>query len=284
MKKTQSFKKNKDGSFTISVVITQTQLEKQQEKTLKSLASTLEVEGFRKGQVPLDIAKTKIDPSQLINESIQEILNGLYSDLIKEHSLNPILPPRVKVLPPKDKNDKDFAVELSSCEKPVLTLKDYQSDIKAINAKGSIWTPDKKGESQTEEDKNLKRDQQIQKTLDTLLKLSDLTLSGFLVEEETNRKLSQLIDQAQQAGMKLEDYFKAKQTSLEEFKKNFKKQLKNEWTVNLILEKVADDLKITITPEDVEKNIPENAKKTADRRLLAQILRQRQAIEALQKL
>jgi len=284
MKNTPDFQKNKDGSFTLTVTITEAQLQTQKTKTLKLLATDLKVKGFRKGQVPSNIAESKIDPSELLNRSVQEILSTFYADALKKHSLNPIIPPRVKTIPPTSKDKRDFVIKLSSCEKPTISLKPYQEEIKAINTTGKIWTPDQKNKPQTKEDETAKNDQQIQKIIDTLLKLSTLTLSDFLVEEETNRKLAQLIDQSQQAGIKLEDYFKAKGTSLQDFKKNFKKQLENEWTINLILEKIADDFKIVITPQDIEKSIPEKAKKTADRHLLAQILRQRQAIEKLQQL
>lgn len=280
MKKNNPFKKNKDGSFVLTINITKDQLEKQKTKTLKLFTSTLEMEGFRKGQVPLKIAKTKIDEAELTNQSIQEILNQTYADLIKEQSLKPILPPKVKVLPSKDKKSEDIVVEIKSCEKPKLTLKKYQEEIKSFNAKKKIWTPGQEEKKEGEED-NQGKEEHLQKVLAILVRLSEIIMPRFLIEEETNRKLSRLIDQTQQLGMTLEDYFRSKNTNLETFKSEFQKQLENEWKINLILEKVADDLKVVITPEEIEKGIPEKGKKTADRYLLAKILRQRKTIEKL---
>lgn len=280
MKKNNPFKKNKDGSFVLTINVTKDQLEKQKTKTLKLFTSTLEMEGFRKGQVPLKIAKTKIDEAELTNQSIQEILNQTYADLIKEQSLKPILPPKVKVLPSKDKKSEDIVVEIKSCEKPKLTLKKYQEEIKSFNAKKKIWTPGQEEKKEGEED-NQGKEEHLQKVLAILVRLSEIIMPRFLIEEETNRKLSRLIDQTQQLGMSLEDYFRSKNTNLETFKSEFQKQLENEWKINLILEKVADDLKVVITPEEIEKGIPEKGKKTADRYLLAKILRQRKTIEKL---
>ncbi len=280
MKKNNPLEKNKDGSFTLTVSITKNQLEKQKTKTLELFASTLEVEGFRKGQVPPKIAKTKIDENELANQSIQKILNQAYADLIKKHSLKPVLPPRIKVSPSKDKKDEDIIVEIRSCERPVLVLKDYREEIKSLNAKKKIWTPGQEEKDQKEES-DRDKEEHLQKILTVLVGLSKITMPQFLLEEETNRKLSGLIDQTQQLGMSLEDYFRSKNTNLETFRAEFQKQLENEWKVNLILEKVADDLKTVVTPEEIEKGIPEKAKKTADRYLLAKILRQRKTIEKL---
>jgi len=280
MKKNNQFKKSKDGSFTLTINITKDQLEKQKTKTLKLFASTLEVEGFRKGQVPSKIAKTKIDEAELANQSIQEILNQIYTNLIKKHSLKPILPPRIKILSPPDNKDGNIIVEIKSCEGPELTLEKYKEEIKGLNAKKKIWTPGQEEKNEKEESEQ-EKEEHLQKILNVLVKLSQITMPRFLIKEETNRKLTKLIDQTQQLGMTLEDYFRSKNTNLETFKAEFQKQLENEWKINLILEKVANDFKIVVTPEEIEKAIPEKAKKTADRYLLAKILRQRKTIEKL---
>jgi FKBP-type peptidyl-prolyl cis-trans isomerase (trigger factor) len=273
MKKTDILKKNKDGSFTLTIKITPSQLEKQKQKNLKIFASTLKAEGFRKGQVPLEVAKARIDESQLTSQSLQDILSRLYSQLLEKHSLKPIFDPQLKTLPPQDQKDQNLYFEIKSCERPTLTLKTYRQKIKTINTKF------KKRAS-----KSKNSDNQTRKIIDTLVSLSTITLSPFLIEEETNRRLSELNNQLQKANISLDNYFKSQKSSLKDFRLEFEKQLKKEWTIALALEKVADDLKVTISPKEIEANIPQDKKESANRLLLLQVLRQRKTISQLQNL
>lgn len=68
-----------------------------QEKAKKHLYQELEVNGFRKGHVPDELAKNHINAEKIFNEAINEILPTIFMDAIKEAELKPFIPPRVNV-------------------------------------------------------------------------------------------------------------------------------------------------------------------------------------------
>ncbi len=73
-----------------------------QEKALKRLASKVEVKGFRKGNAPIELARQKINPADLINEAINLCLPAAYNDALKEHKLRPFGNPEVNVTSVKE--------------------------------------------------------------------------------------------------------------------------------------------------------------------------------------
>lgn len=53
----------------------------QQEKAFKNLASKLNIQGFRKGHIPLQVAKSKITEPEIINQAINPMIDELYRDI-----------------------------------------------------------------------------------------------------------------------------------------------------------------------------------------------------------
>jgi trigger factor len=67
------------------------------EKAYKKLAKDIQVDGFRKGKAPLDLAKKQINPGKAINDAIDNLLSSAYQKVLEQHDLSPILRPEVRV-------------------------------------------------------------------------------------------------------------------------------------------------------------------------------------------
>ena len=68
-----------------------------QEKAFAKLAGNLEIKGFRKGKVPLDIAKKHIDTGSVFNEAINSMLQPAFEEVLKEEKFQPFARPSVDV-------------------------------------------------------------------------------------------------------------------------------------------------------------------------------------------
>ena len=70
---------------------------KAQDKAFKKLAANITIAGFRKGKAPLNMVKSHIDPSKVYNEAINDVLNPVYVDILKEEKIQPMARPSFEV-------------------------------------------------------------------------------------------------------------------------------------------------------------------------------------------
>lgn len=94
---------NKGNSvYEVSTSVSGATWKDAQEKALKRLASKVEVKGFRKGNAPIELARQRINPADLINEAINLCLPTAYNDALKENKLRPFGNPEVNVTSVKE--------------------------------------------------------------------------------------------------------------------------------------------------------------------------------------
>ena len=70
---------------------------KAQDKAFKKLAENITIDGFRKGKAPLNMVKSRIDQGKLYNEAINETLNPVYQEILKEEKIIPMARPSFEV-------------------------------------------------------------------------------------------------------------------------------------------------------------------------------------------
>ena len=68
-----------------------------QEKAYAKLAKDLVLDGFRKGTVPVEMAKKHIDMMKMMDEAINGLLPSLYSESLKEENIIPYANPQIDV-------------------------------------------------------------------------------------------------------------------------------------------------------------------------------------------
>lgn len=94
-----------------------------QEKVFKKLAKDIEVKGFRKGQVPAEIAKKQISEQSILMEAIDEVAGHALQEGITEHDLWIIARPELGV----DEVTKEAVMlNFNVTVKPEVTLGDYK--------------------------------------------------------------------------------------------------------------------------------------------------------------
>ena len=118
-----NLKKIGNSEFEVKYSVKGEDLKKAKEKALKSLASKVQIKGFRKGKAPIEISKDHISPLQLANETINESINPAYQEILKEHKIRPIAQPNVECT-----NYKEDEIELTFkiIVEPEVTLGQYK--------------------------------------------------------------------------------------------------------------------------------------------------------------
>ena len=95
--KTKS-KKISDSRVEITVTLDAKDLEKKKKKALERLAKEIQVEGFRKGKVPVDVAEKFIPENDLNAETIDIAVRTSVIEAFKKESKSPLVLPSINVL------------------------------------------------------------------------------------------------------------------------------------------------------------------------------------------
>lgn len=91
------FKKLSDSRVEITVALDAKDLSVASEKAVAKLAKEVRVEGFRKGKVPVDVAKKFIPENDLNAETIDIAVRSTVIEAFKEHEKSPLVLPAVNV-------------------------------------------------------------------------------------------------------------------------------------------------------------------------------------------
>ena len=257
----------KDKTFILTLSLPLSDITKSRQSELTKFQSEYEAKGFRKGKAPLDAVTANIPETQLIEEVLNHLLTKIYSDKIKEHDLHPVVQPQIKILNPPVTFDKDWQVEITGCELPVITLDSkYIDEIKTINQSSD------------------KDDQKLNLTIESIVKHSQVDIPSILIKADLDNKMSQLVDQTQQAGLTVNQYLKSKSLTLETYQQNLEKQIKTEWITNLAIDAIARQQQITVTEEEVKALTAKNQQLAQNLNLVYYLLTQQKVFEYLKKL
>ena len=88
----------------VDVVVDEKTWKDAQEASYKKLAMNVQVDGFRKGKVPADIARRHIDQGKLLDDAINSLLPSIYREIIEKDGIEPFAQPKVDVTKISDTN------------------------------------------------------------------------------------------------------------------------------------------------------------------------------------
>lgn len=103
---------------TCTITFTPEQKAVAEEKAVKSLGASIDLPGFRKGTAPAEVLKEKINPDQLGEETVRNLLPDAVPAAVEENNITPIIPPRVTI-----KSEDPLTIELIFTERPAVKLK-----------------------------------------------------------------------------------------------------------------------------------------------------------------
>lgn len=272
-----------DGTLELTVIIPWATAQKAQEEIENELAKSVKIAGFRPGQAPKNIAKARLNPETVREEMLKKVVGKAYNDALTTHKLAPIITPQVHIEVFTEGTDIVFTAE--TCEEPKVELGSYKDEIKKITAKSKIIVPGNPSAGSGPDGKA-----SLDDILEAGLKASKIQVPNVLVENEISRLLSQMLDELKKLGLTLDQYLSSKQISPEQLREEYKKKAENDLKLEFFLRRVADDEKITVEKEDIEKalatieNPIEREEIMKNPYLVASIIRQQKTVTFLSQL
>ncbi|HVZ67536.1 MAG TPA: trigger factor [Patescibacteria group bacterium] len=272
-----------DGTLEVKIHVPWSEAEKVRETVVSDLVKQVEVPGFRKGTAPRNIAETKLKQESVREETLKKVLTQEYIAAVKALSINPIVNPKIHIEEFTDGTDIEITAE--TCEEPKIDLKNYKEEVKKIKPTApKIIVP---GQPEPEaEEPNKKLDE----ILDAILKVADVQIPKILIENETNRLLSQLLDELKRLGVDLDQYLASRGKKVEEIRAEYDERAEKDLKLEFVLRKIADEEKISVEKEDIEnaingiKDDKQKAEILQNPYLLAAIIRQQKTLDFLSKL
>lgn len=272
----------------ILLTIPWTEIKKTHEEVIEDAAKRIELKGFRKGKAPKKLVEENLDKSKVYSEAIQRAISKYYRQIVSEQNFKPIASPKVSLVSAKE--EKDWEIKILIAEKPEVKLGNCKEELRKLNQTTKIWVPGKDSPKETEEAKNAKGEEKIQKIIRWLLENIKIEVSDLVIEEEVNRRLSSLIDQTNKLGLTVEQYLSSAGKTAEEIKNEYRKQASDMWRLEFALNEISDQEKITVENKDIDELIQkassQEEKKSleAQRYLLASFLRRQKTLDFLASL
>lgn len=266
--------KQNDGTITLTMTIPWDSVVKTREEVVTDMVNRADIPGFRKGKAPRKIVEEKLNPDQITEEILKKLLPIAYSQAVTEHSIKPIMNPKLHV--EKIESDKDWLVSAKTCEMPEVKLGEYKKEIQKITAKSKIIIPGKEPQKPSSEE-----------IIKALLQAASVQIPAILAEQETDRLLAQLLDDIKKLGLGLDQYLATTKRSADELRKEYLARAENDIKLEFALQKVSETEKITVEPKEIDeaiqkaKNPAEKQNLEANRYLLAGILRQQKTLDFL---
>jgi FKBP-type peptidyl-prolyl cis-trans isomerase (trigger factor) len=255
-------------SFVVKLTISQDKIAKTHQEILKSIQADFESKGFRKGKAPMDVVEKELSFEKLFEEVASKVISQEYAQVIKDNNLKPIIQPQVKFNKQPTDFKTDWEIEITACELPEINLdKNYLDKIKKINTDSKIT------------DENQKTDEIVKSLFDS----AKVDLPEILIESDLQHQLSNLVNQAQQAGISVSQYLESQKTNIDDYRKNLEKKITQEWTINLSIQKIAQDEKIEVSETEIKEVTDKNPALLQNINMVNYILTQQKVFDFLKK-
>lgn len=285
--------KQSDGTIQLNITISKAEVKKAYEEIVTNVSLDTQLPGFRKGKAPKKLVEEKIDKSKFYEEVLQKIVPQAYLEAVNENQLKPVVPPKVELL--KAKEDEDWEIRATTCERPEINLGDYKAEIRKEMASSKLWTPTtqmtQKGESDKDNTNN-SQDEKTQKVMKILLKTVQLDLPSILAEDELNRALSNLIAQTEKLGLTIDQYLNSINKTTEQIRAEYRERIESDLKLQLILDEIAKSEKTEVSNQEIDalimasgdEKVKENLSKPENREYLKGILARKKTLDFLAKL
>ena len=126
-------KKLENAQVEIKVVLPVKKIETYREATEKAFIENVEVDGFRKGNVPRDIALKEISAMELLARMAQRAISDAYIEILQKEEIKAIGHPQIAITKIAEGADLEFTITTSVL--PEIKLGDYKKIAKTENKK-----------------------------------------------------------------------------------------------------------------------------------------------------
>ena len=243
------------ATIKVTVTVESNKVKEMYEHILDEAALDTEVEGFRKGKAPREVVKEKIGVSNLYGDVINHLLQTYYPQALKENHILPLSNPKVEI---KEFDlEKDFEFTATVAIRPEVNIGDFRSELKKTYK-------EKQDQKKIANEEKLKKGEKLDDTpvhmnsndvIDAVIKHSELEIAELLIEDETDRIMARLVDQAQSIGLSLEQYLKAQNKTAEQLRNEYKQMAVRNLKAEFTLSHLVNEEKIEVNDTEIEETI-----------------------------
>ncbi len=278
---TTAIKKLPGNTIELILTVSWSEIQTSYNSIFEQLIKEIELPGFRKGKVPREMAAKQIKKTSVYEEVLKNIVPKLYADAVKQEQIKPIISPKIEVIQAEE--NKDWQLKILTCEEPTIDLGSYQKAIQDLKAAKTrkIWVPGQKKEDQKPQEPNL------DEILEVLAKEIKVEFSPLMLDQETNRLLSNLVNELQKLGMTVEQYLQAQGKTADQLKNDYAQQANKTLALEFALEKIADKENVIVSDQEINDIIskaktPEEKQQLEKQRYyLGSLLRRQKTISQL---
>lgn len=272
-----------DGTIKLTITIPKDRINTARETAIVAVSKQANIPGFRKGKAPEKLVAEKLNREQIRQEVLKELLPAAYQQAVLEHQLRPVMNPKIHIEELDDEARDGWTFEALTCEAPTVDVGSYKESVKKVTAKSKLILPGK--------DLPASRQEPVKPSFEdiakAILEAAKVTVPAVLLEQETDKLLSQLLDDIKKLGLNLEQYLQSTKRTAEDLRAEYAKRAADDMKLEFVLQKIAESEKITVEEKEIEEAI-QKAKTEAEREnlknnkyLLAAILRQQKTLDFL---
>ncbi len=285
---TTALQKEPNGTIRLTITIPNSDVKKAWEEVIEEIVRNAEVQGFRRGKAPRKLVEEKVDKEKIREEVLKKLLPIAYTEVIKTQGIRPIINPKIHVEKLEDVSlNKDWQFTALTCEAPIIKLGKYKESIQGITAKSKIIIQGKESFGSAQDRPVPAKFEDIVKAL---LDNIAAEIPSILVDNETDRLLSQTLEDVKKLGLTLDQYLSSTGKNPEILRTEYRKKAENDIKLEFTLAKIAEEEKIVVEEKEIDEAIKasksdeERKNLEANRYLLASILRQQKTLDFLKNL
>ncbi len=207
---------------------------------LAELGKNTSIDGFRKGHIPEKVLLDHMGEMALLTEMAERALSLIYPEIIREHNIHALGHPQISITKIAKDNPLGFSALVAIV--PKITLPDYKKI--ARGTKKSIGT--------SKEDVTVKHRAAI---TDSIIEMSTVDLPHILIDAEIGQMFGQMEQDLARANLSIDDYLSHIKKTKEELAAEWAPAAEKRAKLQLILNKIAEQEKITTPQDAVEREV-----------------------------
>jgi FKBP-type peptidyl-prolyl cis-trans isomerase (trigger factor) len=250
-----TIEKQPKATIQLTVTVEAEKVKEAYEKVLDEAVQKTQIDGFRAGNAPREMVKEKVGVSNLYGDVVNKLLQMYYPQALKENAIMPIANPKVEIK--TFDIEKDFEFIATVAVKPTTKVGEFKTEVKK--------NLEERNETIKKENmEKLKKGEQIDadhvhlgsnELIDAILKVTETEVAEILIDEETNRMMSRLVNQAQTIGLSLEQYLRSQNKTADQLRQEYAQIAERNLKAEFALNQLVQDEKIEVDEDEIQAAI-----------------------------
>jgi FKBP-type peptidyl-prolyl cis-trans isomerase (trigger factor) len=223
------------------------------QKALDEFAKEAQLPGFRPGQAPQEMVKSKIGADKIMDRAAVLAVEATFPAAVAENKLEPLGYPEIAVVKLAEGNPLEYTATVAVY--PQAKLPDYKKIAGGFELKRVELTEEDTKRLKMEKERHM-REHLREDAMEAIAKETEVEIPEILVERETDKMMRQLKERTPQTlNMNFEDYLKKLGKTEEQMRAEMAKDNEARIKNYLIIQEIAKEEKIEANDADIDAAI-----------------------------